>query len=325
MADSAQPRRVVILGTGGTIAGRATRAGDNVGYTAGQVPVRDLVAGLPAWESQPVDVEQVAQINSKDMTLPVWQALLARVAWHLERPEVDGVVVTHGTDTIEETAWLLQSVLRPAKPVVLTCAMRPATAVAPDGPQNLCDVLAVLRAPGARGVSVVCGGQAHLARDVAKVHPYRVQPFSSGEAGPLGVIEEGRLRRFRDWPQACAETLDRSAAARFAALRSLARVAWVTSHADADGLLVDALLLQARHHPEDACRGIVVAGTGNGSLHERLQAALQRARDAGLTVVLATRCNEGSVVAWPGQPFPDLDGLSPAKARLELSWRLSEA
>ncbi|MBS4038245.1 MAG: asparaginase, partial [Hydrogenophaga sp.] len=88
---------MVILGTGGTIAGRATRAGDNVGYTAGQVPVSDLVAGLPAWEGQAVDVEQVAQINSKDMTLPVWQALVARLVAHLQRPEVAGIVVTHGT------------------------------------------------------------------------------------------------------------------------------------------------------------------------------------------------------------------------------------
>ncbi len=315
----------MILGTGGTIAGRATRAGDNVGYTAGQVPVSDLVAGLPAWEGQAVDVEQVAQINSKDMTLPVWQALVSRLVVHLQRPEVAGVVVTHGTDTIEETAWLLQSVLKPGKPVVLTCAMRPATAVAPDGPQNLSDALAVVQASGGQGVSVVCGGQVHTARDVAKVHPYRIQPFSSGEAGPLGVVEEGRMRRFRDGPPASAQPFDEAAAARFLALSSLARVAWITSHADADGSVVDALRLQARHAPDLACRGIVVSGTGNGSLHERLQAALQRARDEGITVVLATRCGEGPVVPWPGQPFADLDGLSPAKARLELSWRLAGA
>jgi len=323
VSDSAQPRRIVILGTGGTIAGRATVAGDNVGYKAGQVPVQDLVAGLPAWADQPVDVEQVAQINSKDMTLPVWQALVARLVAHLQRPEVAGVVITHGTDTIEETAWLLQRLLQPAKPVVLTCAMRPATAVSPDGPQNLSDALAVVQAAGACGVSVVCGGQVHLAMDVAKVHPYRVQPFSSGEAGPLGVVEEGRLRRFRDWPAAAPEGLDQAAAGRFAALRALPLVAWVTSHADADGAVVDALMLQAAHSPDQACRGIVVAGTGNGSLHERLQAALQRARDAGMRVVLATRCGEGAVVGWPGQPFPDLDGLSPAKARLALSLQLA--
>jgi len=325
VSDSAQPRRIVILGTGGTIAGRATRAGDNVGYTAGQVPVADLLAGLPVWEGRAVDVEQVAQINSKDMTLPVWQALVARLVAHLQRPEVAGVVVTHGTDTIEETAWLLQSVLRPGKPVVLTCAMRPATAVAPDGPQNLSDALAVLEASGARGVSVVCGGQVHLARDVAKVHPYRIQPFSSGEAGPLGVVEEGQLRRFRDWPAAGAQAFDEAAAARFLALGTLARVAWITSHADADAGVVDALRLQARQVPDEACRGIVVSGTGNGSLHQRLQSALQQARDEGMTVVLATRCPEGPVVPWPGQAFADLDGLSPAKARLELSWRLAGA
>ena len=128
-------------------------------------------------------VEQVAQVNSKDMTLALWQSLVRRLAHHLARPEVGAVIVTHGTDTIEETAFLLQTVLKPSKPVVLTCAMRPATALVPDGPQNLSDAVAVALHPEARGVVVVCAGRIHGAIDVAKVHPYRTDPFDSGDAG----------------------------------------------------------------------------------------------------------------------------------------------
>ena len=197
-------KRLVILGMGGTIAGRATQAGDNVGYLAGQVSVADLVRAVPLLNDLALDVEQVAQLDSKDMDFAAWKALAARVAFHLERPEVAGIVITHGTDTIEETAFFLQSVLRPAKPVVLTCAMRPATALVPDGPQNVSDAVAVARHEDARGVVVVCAGQVHSADDVTKVHTYRVDAFDSGDAGPLGCVEEGQLRQFRPWPEARA-------------------------------------------------------------------------------------------------------------------------
>ena len=118
MAGDISGGRFVVLGMGGTIAGRAERAGDNVGYTAGQVRVEDLAAGLPALAGLALDFEQVAQINSKDMRLPELQRLVARVLAHLADDAVSAVIVTHGTDTIEETAWLLQTLLAPAKPVV---------------------------------------------------------------------------------------------------------------------------------------------------------------------------------------------------------------
>ena len=145
MVDANQARRLVILGTGGTIAGRAAQASDHVGYVAGQVGVGELVQAVPALAGLSLDVEQVAQVDSKDMGLPVWQALARRIAVHLERPEVSAVIVTHGTDTLEETAFVLQQLFRPGKPVVLTCAMRPASALVPDGPQNLSDAVAVAR------------------------------------------------------------------------------------------------------------------------------------------------------------------------------------
>jgi L-asparaginase len=303
--------RVLVLGMGGTIAGRAQRADDNVGYEAGQVPVQELLGGLAVQQDLVLSVEQVAQINSKDMRVADLQRLVARVAAALQSPEVDAVVVTHGTDTLEETAYLLQTLLEPHKPVVLTCAMRPATAMSPDGPQNLSDAFAVARTNGARGVVVVCAGRVHSALDVAKVHPYRLDPFDSGDAGPIAVVEEGVLRRFRPWP--CV-AWHRELAELFVSSAELPRVAWLSSHAGAEAWPVEALLaLPAARRPA----GIVVSGTGNGSVHEDLLQALQAAQAAGVRVALAARCG-AAVVPHPAQAFVALDGLSPVKARWAL-------
>lgn len=324
MVNANQASRLVVLGTGGTIAGRATQANDNVGYVAGQVAVSDLVAMVPALAVRPLDVEQVAQINSKDMVLGVWQSLAARVAVHLDRPEVAGIVITHGTDTIEETAFLLQTLLRPSKPVVLTCAMRPATALVPDGPQNLSDAAAVALHPEARGVVVVCAGRIHGAIDVAKVHPYKTDPFDSGDAGALGCVEEAQLRMFRPWPAAVEQgTHDAAALQRLLGSATLPRVELIFSHANADGEMVRALL--GHSVAAGRLRGIAVAGTGNGTVHGDLLVALTQAQSFGVEVVVASRCAQGRVVPHEGQPLPDSAGLSPVKARLALALRLLEA
>ncbi len=123
-------RRIVVLGTGGTIAGRADSAQDNLGYRAAEVGVDDLLRGVPRAHGLALVTEQVAQVDSKDMDFPVWLALAGRCAHWLGREDVAGIVITHGTDTMEETAFFLQSVLAPARPVVLTGAMRPATSAA---------------------------------------------------------------------------------------------------------------------------------------------------------------------------------------------------
>ncbi len=325
MVDANEARRLVILGTGGTIAGRATAASDNVGYLAGQVAVADLVAAVPALAGVPCEVEQVAQVDSKDMGLPVWQALVRRLAHHLEDPAVAAVVITHGTDTLEETAFLLQQLLQPRKPVVLTCAMRPASALTPDGPQNLSDAVAVAREPGAGGVMVVCAGQVHSATDVSKVHTYRTDAFDSGDAGPVACVEEGRVRRFRPWPAdvpATGDGHDGGALARFLAADALPRVELFISHADAGGAMVQALLAQGETDPDQAVRGIVVAGTGNGTVHQALAEALDAAQARGVPVLLTSRCARGHVVPHPGLAFVAADDLSPVKARLGLALAL---
>lgn len=315
-------RRVVVLGTGGTIAGRARSAEDNIGYTAGQVGVAELLGGINAPPGVALLAEQVAQVDSKDMSFAIWQELARRCAHWLSEPDVGGVVITHGTDTLEETAFFLQSVLSPAKPVVLTCAMRPATALAPDGPQNVRDAIVVAATRGALGVVAVCAGTVHGADDVQKIHTYRLDAFSSGDAGPLAYVEEGAVRVLRDWPSrgSAGEIFERMANA-----ASWPRVEILVSHAEASGAIVDALVAQCRQGAADAVQGLVLAATGNGTLHRDMEAAAFRAQAAGIAVIRATRCAQGRILPRHNDALRDAGALTPVKARIALALELLAA
>ncbi len=298
---------VVLIGTGGTIAGQAARAQDHIGYQAGALAAADLVAAVPALAGVALECLSLAQMDSSDMDHATWVRLAQAVAQQLARPEVAGVVVTHGTDTLEETATFLHHTVYAAKPVVMTAAMRPASAPSPDGPQNLVDACALARAPGVRGVLVVFGGQVLAGDEVRKLHGYRVQAFGSGDAGPLAVLEDGRLRRFRVWPDG---------AARLAAALQVPPQDWpvvdiVTSHAGARGATLDALVAAG-------ARGLVIAGTGNGSVHASLRAAAERAVAQGVVVRRASRCILGGVVGEPGTGLPHAGSHTPAQARVLL-------
>ena len=305
---------VVILGTGGTIAGTAKDAADNVGYSAAQIGVAQLLAAVPALAGQALEAEQVSQIDSKDMGFAVWRALALRVAEHLARPEVAGIVITHGTDTLEETAYFLQRVLAPAKPVVLTAAMRPAKALLADGPQNLLDAVTVARSEGASGVVAVLAGEVHSGLELRKCHTYRLAAFGSGDAGPIAQIEEGRLRQHRPWPAGEALGVFRLPA-------EAAPWPWVeivTSHAGARATLVETMC-------RAGVRGIVAACTGNGSLHHELEVALLQAQSAGVRIVRSSRCLGGAVIASAGQALPSAGALTPVQARVEMILALLEA
>ena len=191
---------IVILGTGGTIAGAAITPQDQAEYKAGEIGIDELIAAVPALADVPLLAEQVAQIDSKDMTFALWQKLAARCAHWLGKPHVRGIVITHGTDTVEETAFFLSQILPPSKPVVLTCAMLPATAPDADGPRNLQDAVTVARDPVAAGVIVVCAGEVHGAKDVRKAHPSRLDAFSSAAAGPLARVDENSVVWLRKMP-----------------------------------------------------------------------------------------------------------------------------
>ena len=298
---------VLILGTGGTIAGRSAQASDTVGYRAAELGVAELVRAVPALAGWALELEQVAQVDSKDMDHALWQLLAQRVAAGLQRPEVQGLVITHGTDTLEETAWFLQRVLAPTKPVVLTAAMRPASALLADGPQNLLDAVTVAAEPGARGVLSVIGGRVHGPSEVRKIHPHRLDAFDSGEAGAIASVVEGRVLRWRDWPAGTALGLATIARP----VPQWPRVAIVCSHAGVDAGLVEALLAQG-------VAGLVVEGTGNGTLHRSLEPALRAAAAAGVIVRRASRCQGGAVVGAPDGAWPSAGPLTPARARIEI-------
>ena len=305
----------VVLGTGGTIAGTAASPADHTGYTAAQLGVQLLLDAVPglgdALQGDTLVGEQVAQLDSKDMDHSTWQALAMRCKHWLAQPGVGGIVITHGTDTLEETAWFLQQVLNPSKPVVMTCAMRPATSAEADGPQNLLDALRVVRDPQAHGVLVVCAGAIHNARDVQKVHPYRLDAFSSGDAGPCGGAVQGKVR----WSGLDASPMPVAHAhAAHLLARPVADWPWVAvlhNHAGVDARQVLALV-------EAGVKGLVVAGTGNGTVAKDWLAALDAAQAQGVAVRLTTRCAQGQIVGQPVALQMAPPGLNAYKARISL-------
>lgn len=329
--------RLLVLGTGGTIAGRAATPGDRFGYVAGQVAVADLLQGIPVPEGATVQAEQLANIDSKDMDPTVWKALLHRVSVALADAAVDGIVITHGTDTLEETAFLLQLLLAPRKPVVLTCAMRPATALVPDGPQNLADALRVAAEPGAAGVLMAAAGEVHEGWRVQKVHTHRLNAFDSGDAGPVAEVVAGGVRRFRPWPEpdVARQGWPLSPAAgggagwpdvtSVCAAAHWPRVDIALSHGGADGQAVADALAASRAlpvHDPRRLRGLVVAGTGGGTLNRSLEGALDAAQGAGVWVWRTTRCAYGQARAGEEGTWPPVAPQSATKARLALQMAL---
>jgi L-asparaginase len=313
--QSIRSNTVVLLGTGGTIAGTAPDALRITGYESAQLRIDQIADAVPGLARSlaaggiVLQAEQVAQIDSKNMEPAVWQRLAGACAAHLARDEVRGVVVTHGTDTLEETAWLLHRVLAPAKPLVLTAAMRPATAVSADGPGNLLDAMRVATGALVNGVSVVMAGAVWHPHGLRKGHTMRTDAFFGSDAGPIGRLDDGVWRPFRLPP--AADALGLAAIARDPA--AWPRVEIVMQHAGADGRVVDLLV-------QDGVRGLVIAGTGHGTVSDRLAAAIARARSAGVVVKLASRCAAGPVLASAGALLgAGASGeLAPPQARVEL-------
>lgn len=321
-------KKVVILGMGGTIAGLAENTTDNVNYQAGQVSVADLLAGLGAGfveslQNNKIELvtEQVAQLDSKDMSFVVWQQLLQRLDFYNTQPDVMGIVITHGTDTLEETAYFLHRTISANKPIVLTCAMRPASAMNPDGPQNMRDAILMARHSSANCVMVVCDGAVHSAQDVQKDHPYRTNAFSSRDNGVLAWIEEGHIRQLRAWPasqailyRATQKILDANSHMHWP------RVEMVMNYVACDGAVVQALLAQKMD-----LAGLIVAGTGNGTLSNDLALQLDLAITQGIRVGLCSRCALGQVVGHQKQAEYEVIELSFTKARVELILQILNA
>lgn len=342
-------QKVVILGTGGTIAGTGHDPSRAWAYQAAQLSVAQLVEAVPALQGVPLEAVQVAQVDSKDMSWSVWRQLGQALQAQLARDDVAGVVITHGTDTLEETTCLLQALHDGVKPVALTAAMYPATSPQADGPANLRDAVQVVQEAARRGlggVVAVMHGRVWSARDVRKSHSHTLDAFDGGGAAPLVSVPRPGAAAGQGGAQApgemaltteAQEAADAWAQAVWPAawpacggkgwgtLKAEApRVEIVCSHADADGWLVRALLAYAQTSAPPL-RGIVVAGTGHGTLHEGLTQALREATRQGVTVWRSTRVARGGVLVREGDEWPAVPDLTAAQARVALTLWLLDA
>jgi L-asparaginase len=305
---------VVVLATGGTIAGAA--ASDvQAGYTSGQVGVEQLLAAVPqAKKLANLTGEQISNIGSQDMNDTVWIKLATRINEILAKPDVSGIVITHGTDTIEETAYFLNLVVKSKKPVVLTAAMRPSTALSADGPLNFYNAVAIAADKNAagRGVLVVVNDWIHGAASLTKTSTTAVQTFLSPQSGLVGTVAYGTPEWYRGPVGKNTVTSD------FSVDKStvLPRVDIVMAYENMDGRIIDAAAATG-------AKGIVIAGVGNGNMTAGALKALGAQAKKGVVSVRSSRVATGQV----GRNVEVNDdsvgtvaslGLNPQKARVLL-------
>ena len=316
-AAAADKPEVVILATGGTIAGSA-ETGTQSGYTSGEVGVDILINAVPqVADLAAVRGEQISNVGSQDMSDAIWLKLAGRIGELQARGDVDGIVITHGTDTLEETAYFLDLVLDNPKPVVLTAAMRPSTALSADGPLNLFNAVGVAADEGARdrGVLVAVNDDIHNARAVTKTNTTDVQTFKSPERGLPGVSAYGSNRYFHPpQRQGVKAPFDVSK------VEALPRVDVIYMTADASADLVDAAVAAG-------AKGIVTAGVGNGNMPAAVLEAVRRAVQNGVVVVRSSRVMSGSTgrnveVDDDALGTVAAGDLNPAKARVLLKLAL---
>ena len=312
--------RIRVLATGGTIAG--AHSGGGRSYKAAAFSTEALIAAVPQLSSlAQLEVEQVAAMGSQDMDDATWIRLATRAHAAVDDPGIAGIVVTHGTDTMEETAYFLNLVVRTDKPVVLVGAMRPATAISADGPMNLFNAVAVAAAPaaGGRGVLVVANDEIHFAREVTKTNTTQVGTFRATHRGLAGVVNSGRLHLYG--PPTRRHT--RQSEFSLAGLTALPRVDILYAHAGMDRRLIDAAV-------QTGARGIVIAGVGDGNLGAPALAAAAAAARGGVAIVRSSRTGGGVVernieVDDDAHGFIVADELNPPKARVLLMLGLTRA
>lgn len=308
-------KKVVILATGGTIAGVAGDVTKPHNYASGQLSVTQLTKNLDATGVHLIQ-EQVCNIDSKDMQFSHWQTLLERCDFWIHQKDVTGLIVTHGTDTLEETAFFLHAVLKSSKPIAMTCAMFPANVPLSDGPQNLQDALDWVLKTQENAVHLVCAGQVHFAIGVQKIFSDRSNAFASRQESSLQT-------------DTCALKLDWSvpSVAQVLITQHCPRVELIYNHSGADGQLVRTLLEANKKAMSDpitsatqtsAIEGLVVAGTGSGTLSHDLEIALEEAQKLGLWVARTSRCAYGVADPDKHPSIPSLHNLSPAQGRVAM-------
>lgn len=308
--------RVTILATGGTIAG-AGESATKAAYTAGKVPIDILLSAVPQiHDLAKVKGEQIAQIGSQDMSVEVWLKLSKRVNEIFEENSADGIVITHGTDTMEETATFLDLTVLFGKPVVLVGAMRASTAMSQDGNKNLLDAVMVAADPYSQGVIVAMNGLVFDARDVTKTITTSTSTFQSRNFGPIGLIYDGKVNYYYESLRNPVKKFDIRKAT------SLPQVEIIYGYADASPVTVDALL-------NTNVKGIVYAGMGNGNFNAAVGKSLENASKKGIVVCRSNRAGSGRTTLYnevddAALGFVVGDDLNPQKARILLMLSLME-
>ncbi len=312
--------RVVILATGGPIAGAQPKEGEP-GYKSGSLSIASLVAAAPGLDKlATIKGEQIASIGSQDMNDFVWFKLARRANELLATPDVDGIVVTHGTDTAEETGYFLDLVLKSDKPVVLVGSMRPATSLSADGPLNLYNAVAVAadKTSRGRGALIVLNDEIHAARDVQKTNSTSLQTFVSVNRGKLGEVYYGKVV----WYNSRTPLHTTNSQFSLDGLGEMPRVDIVYSTENADGVLVRAAVAAGT-------KGIVLAGVGDGNATKDVIDALAAAAKQGVVVVRSTRTGSGIVrrnieLNDDALGFVAALELNPQKARVLLRMALTK-
>lgn len=320
MALAQQKPNIHILATGGTIAGTGASA-TATNYTAGQVAISSLLDAVPEIKNiANVTGEQIVKIGSQDMNNEVWLTLARKINQLMKDPNIDGIVITHGTDTMEETAYFLNLTVKGDKPVVLVGAMRPSTAISADGPLNLYNavVVAADKASKGKGVLVAMNGNILGAADVSKMNTVSVETFQAPNSGALGHVLNGKVT-YTASPEKKHTT---QSVFDVSQLNKLPKVGIVYGYSNIDADMVAPML-------ENGYQGIVHAGVGNGNIHKNVFPVLTDARKKGILVVRSSRVPAGPTsldaeVNDAEYQFVASQGLNPQKARVLLMLALTK-
>ena len=307
-AFAQQKPNIYILATGGTIAGTGKSATAS-GYTAGQVAIQTLIDAVPQMQDiANITGEQVVNIGSQDMNDEVWLTLAKRINALLAQDNVDGIVITHGTDTMEETAYFLNLTVKSDKPVVLVGAMRASTAMSADGPLNLYNavVTAAAKESAGRGVLVAMNGIIIGAHACQKMNTIDVQTFQGPDSGFLGYIYNSKVY-YTLAPQKKHTT---QSIFDVTNMEKLPKVGIVYAYSNVEADIMEPFLNERNHY-----EGIVHAGLGNGNYHKNIFPTLLEARKKGIIVVRSSRVPTGPTTLY--------DEVDDAKYQFVASWELN--
>ncbi|MFC4994328.1 type II asparaginase [Rubritalea tangerina] len=316
----AEKPNVVILATGGTIAGKSDAA-TSTKYTAGQLPIEDLLAAVPgAEEYASIKGEQVVNIGSQAMNDKVWLTLAKRCNELLKQEDVDGIVITHGTDTKEATGYFLNLTVKSDKPIVLVSSMRNSTSISADGPKNLFDGIITAAAPESKGMGVLVASNDYIyaVRDLTKTNTTNVATMKAPNWGPIGVAYNGK-------PYYYHKTLRKhTTESEFdvSELTKLPKVDIVYGYSNMDATAINAFV-------ENKSKGLIFVGVGNGNIYPDALEALKEARKKGVVIVRASRTGSGRTtldaeVDDKALGFVVADDLNAQKARVLLMLALTK-